>query len=295
MVLPLGEFAAPLVPALPLLFELLCLIICLGIIYALKYVVKAFFGIAGGVLVKVPIVGGWFNSKITAVGDKMTKYLADGVTAVEGAVGASWHQLGRLVDWVGHELRSHASLLYTMATVMLGPEWAGVIHALQRRMVKALGGLAHNAVVTIDRIIAAEERLRHGIGEDVLPRIRTLERKFDRVLGRDLSRIREREAALEHGAGKTWDWIRHHPQTVASGAFAGAVAWALGRLGATWVRCPNASKFFNKRGCGAWDDIDGLLGLVVAAVAVANLRELVEAAQHIEEGATDLIKDSLGV
>lgn len=282
--------AVPLAPALPLLAELLCLIVTLGMIYAMKYIVRAFFGIAGGTLGKLPIVGGWFDTGLHTIERKVSSILGEAVDGVEKAVGYSWHQLARLVDWTYHELRNHSNLIYTLATVMLGQEWAGAVRHVIVTTTTRTDALERYIRAQVARIIHAEERLRHGIGEDVLPALRSLDRRLDRVLGKDLPAIRAREAALEHGAGGVWKWIRSHPGAIASGAFAGAVAWALTRIGAGWVRCTRANKL-GKSVCGLDDGLlDALLADALLIVGTISIVELARELQAITPPVVDSVR-----
>lgn len=271
--------AVPLAPALPLLAELLLLIIALGIIYAMQYVVRAFFGISGSALGKLPIVGGWINSGLHSIEKKVTGIMADGVAAVEAEVGATWHQLGRLVDWIGRELRSHSNLIYTLAAVMLGQEWAGALRHAIADLRTHSNDVAAITRAQIVRIIHAEERLRHGIGHDVLPHLRSLDRALDRVRGHDIPALRARARALEDGAIDTFRWIRAHPRALATSAFVGAVAFALQRLGGTWIRCRNWNRI-GKTVCGIpFNAIEDVLAASVVGFAVTDLCTFASLAQ----------------
>lgn len=278
---PLGAFAAPLVPALPLLAELLLLVLTLGILYSLKYVVRAFFGLAGGALGKLPVVGGWLNTGVHTIENKVSGIMGEAVSSVEAAVGASWHQLARLVDWVGHELRSHGNLLWMLATVTLGQEWAGVIrHAIADFRAHA-GGITKAVQTQTVRIIHVEERLRHGIGEDVLPRVRGLERTVDRVIGRDLAHVRARLRHLEDEAIATFRWIRAHPGVLATSAITGAVALALARLGGSWIRCRNWNRV-GKAVCGVpYGLVEDLFAASLVGFAVTDLCTFASVAQSV--------------
>lgn len=282
---------APVAPALPILGELLILVVCLGICYAIVYIAKAFFGLTGGVLGKLPVVGGWINSSLHAIEQKVVHIMGLAIVAVQGQVGTAWHQLARLIDWMGREIRAHSNMLYLLASLLLGQEWAVAIkHAIDavRSNFDTLTRMVHG---TVARIVAAEERLRHGIGADVLPRIRAGERAIDRVLGKDLAGIRARERALEHGAADTWKWIRTHPGSLASGAFVGAVAFALERLGGTWIRCTNWKRIGRGVCNTPGGDIEALLGLLAIGATVASFRELVKLGQEVEHGVAAVLQD----
>src|SRR6202043_2188520 len=98
----------------------------------------------------------------------------------------------------------------------------------------------------------------------VYPRLRQAENEITHVLEPDIAALRARTKAIEHGAVKTFDWIRAHPGAVATTAFAGAVALALRKLGGGWIRCKNW-RAIGKHVCGLpWSLIESLLGLGLA-------------------------------
>ena len=87
-------------------------------------------------------------------------------------------------------------------------------------------------------------------------------RTREKTLEGEYADLRARTKAIEDGAVKTWDWIKAHPVGVAATAFAGAVAIALDRLGLGGIKCPAFGNLFNKRGCGMWNILDDVLGLL---------------------------------
>ena len=136
-------------------------------------------------------------------------------------------------------------------------------------------------------------QIRHLVHETTvaLPRDIARVKHRERWAERQLWKVRDRVKGLEDGARKTWDWITDHPFSATTAAFAGAVAVALGRLGLDAIRCPSLKNMYGKRGCGMWDDLDALLGLVATAVVAANFEELVRLAQSVEEETVSELKN----
>jgi len=91
----------------------------------------------------------------------------------------------------------------------------------------------------------------------------------------------QRARALEREYERLYKWMRSHPWTAVTGAFVGAVAIALARLGLDWIRCPTAKAVFKKRGCNLWRDLDRLLGLVGEVALVTNICQVIP---WLEEG-----------
>lgn len=100
---------------------------------------------------------------------------------------------------------------------------------------------------------AVDVTLPHAIGG-----IRTRED----ALSRDLGKLRDRTKSLEDGALDTWDWIRSHPLASVTGAFAGAVAIALTRLGYGFLRCSSWRNVGKRLTCGMGSWLGSLLDLI---------------------------------
>ena len=128
-----------------------------------------------------------------------------------------------------------------------------------------------------------------------LPRDIAQVKHRERWAEKQLWKVRDRVIGLENGAIKTFEWLRDHPGSAAVGAFTGALAAVLSVAGVNALRCPQFGNLFNKRGCGLWNDLDSLLGLLALGLAVENLDTLVREAQTLEEGVVVGIKDIFGV
>lgn len=246
----------------PLMIELSVWIIAFGVLIfciLAVYIAKAFFGLAGGTLGKLPIVGGWINSGLGTVEHKIVSVMSQAAEGAQSICGAALHVVARQIDWMGREIKSHSNLIAAIALLSLGVvDFKALNQALRGVHAQAdatAGTLSH----ANRRIGAQEKRLAHGIGEDVLPRVKGLERDVGHVITHDIPGLRARARTAERDAAKAWKVAKANTRAWGTLAFAGAVAWALARLGASWVRCPTANKFFKRRGCNAWNDIDKLL------------------------------------
>lgn len=140
---------------------------------------------------------------------------------------------------------------------------------------------------SLDRYKAiSNPALRHAThAVDVtLPRDIARVRSREEALSRDQAKLRERTTSLENGATKTWEWIRTHPLTGVTAAFAGAVAIALSRLGLGNLRCSNFTNMLGKWGCGLGTLLDRLLGLAVFLTIAFDFKAFVQAAQFVASG-----------
>lgn len=277
--------------ALPQLDILLAALLALGVCLLVVAFSKAFFGVAGTLLGKLPVVGGWLDATAHHIEQRITNVFGGFAVKLEGVVGASWHGMARIVDKIGHEIAAHAGLLATLATGL--PGFGTVItvyreiqkaRALATRVLHLLQGIGHDIAPRVKVI-------ERGIGEDVLPRVKGLEREVGRVITHDIPGLRAGERAAEREISNLWRWTRHHPLAAGTAAFSAAVALALAKLGLSWIRCPTANQVFKKRGCNMWTDLDGLLAAAVGVAASLSLVELAKAEQEIVGDLSTVVRD----
>ena len=263
------------------------LILC----YLVVYFAKAFFGVTGTLLGKLPVVGGWLDAGAHAIEQRITNVFGAAAAKVEVAVGATWHATARLVDWMGREIANHANLLALIATLLNPVQAIGTIQRALHEARHLLGLLAHRLEGIGHDVIIRTRTIEHGIGADVLPRIRSLEREYKQVIGRTIPRLRAGERTAEREITNLWKWTRKHTLVAGTGAFAAAVALAISTLGLDWIRCNTAKNVFKRRGCNMWNDLEGLLIAATAVAAGMSLVELAKAEQEIVGDLTTVVKD----
>lgn len=248
-----------------------CLLVAVGLTVMVVYVVKGFFGVTGTILGKLPIAGGWINASAHHIEQRITNALGQVVIKLEAGIGAVWHFQARVVDWVGREINRHANLLSLIATLLNPLQSIGTIQRaihearyLLHRLVARIEGIGHD----LGKRIGHVER---GIGADVLPRIRGLERELHRTIEHDIASLRARDRALAREYDHLYRWLRSHPWTIVTDAFVGAVAIALTRLGLSWIRCPSLGRLGRRFGCAPWQLLEEFLAASFTALAVADL------------------------
>lgn len=277
------------VVALPLLADIIFWVGALIFCYLCVQIAKALFGVAGGTLGRLPIVGGWIDSSLHSVEHKITHVMGGAAATCDRQVGHGLHALARLVDWVGRELRSHANLLSLLSALVIGAVPATVLRTLIAELRRAMHGTHATAVTAATRIIRVQKVIQHGIGEDVLPRIKSLDRELGRVIGRDIPRIRAREAALEREVSGLWRWAHRHAVDLAAAAFVAPVAVALARLGGSWIRCSNWNKI-GRSVCGLPAGLVGeLFADAVTAIAVLDICDFAAGAELVAEQLTPIL------
>jgi hypothetical protein len=146
-------------------------------------------------------------------------------------------------------------------------------HDLARYKARANSRIAHATH-------AVDVTLPHSIG-----RVRTREE----ALSRDQAKLKERTGALEDGALKTWEWIRTHPLTAASGAFAVAVTVALQRIGLGNLRCKNFTNVLKRYGCGFGTLLGRLLPLAILLGIGFDFPAFCSAARIVATGIADAV------
>lgn len=276
---------------LPELDVLLAALVALAVCLLIIAFTKAFFGTVGGFLGKLPVVGGWIDATGNHIAQRITHVFGGFATALEGIVGASWHSMARIVDKLGHELAAHAGLLATIASFVPG---VGVLGGLYRLIVEARGiaaRLYHAAAAVGHDALNVGRQALQGIGNDVLPRIRSLDHELTRVLGKTIPGLRTADRTLTRDIDNLWKWTRKHTLVAGTTAFFAAVAVALSKLGLDWIRCPSAKQVFNKRGCNMWNDLDGLLAAALAVATSLSLVELAKAEQEVIGDLTAVVQD----
>lgn len=228
---------------------------------------------------------------------------AVGGTVVHHLINAMSPAIARPQQMIGAALHDDANLVRRLRAVLIGQALVvvGLAQAL-RGHVSAADLKAVEAGLT--KRVGNAERQARGIGADVQPQIRgavrgieagvntrlgSLDREIGRIETKELPAIRAREKSLEHGASHTWEWIRRHPFSVVTTAFAGAVAVALARIGGSWIRCnpfQQNSKALCRSHPGWWED---LLAGAIAIVGTVSVVEFVRDAQAVEKDALDAL------
>ena len=263
---------------LPALSEILFWVGALIFIILCVYIAKALFGIAGGTLGKLPVVGGWINGGLHSLEHKIVGTMSGAAASVDAHIGAAFHRLARLVDWIGREINSHANLLATIASFLPGVATVNMVRMLAgelRRLIHAARALGVHAITQTVRVTRTVTRT---VSTDVLPRLRTAEREVGHVIAHDLPRLRAADRTLTRDVTALGKWVRAHTLEAGTLAFAGAVALALGRLGIGWTRCSNVGKL-GKNVCGMNPAL--LESLLADSLLVVGSLSLVEFAHEM--------------
>ena len=246
----------------------------LGIALVMRYI--------AGALESIPAVGPPLASGVRSIAKAITNACGALIGGIEGLVGAGLHLLARYLDHAFRQFVTHASLILHLARIVGGALYTvtglrALVHQLSRavhvvlhrfvRLGRELHGIEH-------RVKALEHEIAAGIGEDVLPRIKALDRELAKVEHKVIPAIEADVATAESDISALRKWIADNIPLPGTDAFAGAIAVALSLLGLGGLRCNSLLSSLRNRGCGLWQGLEDLLGLFVDAVLFVDLCRL---------------------
>lgn len=288
--------AVPLVALDAILTALLALALALLIVAILRSLSKILGGIPG--------VGGWIAGKVDAMAQAITNALGAAFHGLDKLIGAAWHAMARYADQLWHQLEFTAHTLAVFGQILgnqlysvtglrslvhrLEKVWHGIEHGV-RDLTKAEHKLAH-------KVHVLEQEISKGIGEDVLPRVKTLEREITHVENKVIPDIRAGINTAETDISELAKYIADNFVTDAQLATEATAAAILAVAGLSWLRC-NSNPFMNNRNaCGLWGDLANLLALaVISAATLASIYELIAIAQKVTPTITQIASEALSV
>jgi hypothetical protein len=255
----------------------------------------------GNVISAVPVIGGPIGGAVKSIARAVSNACGALMGGIEQLVGTGLHLLARYLDKYLHQFVVHASLIGHLARIVGGELYRVTgLGALVHRLSKAVHAVLHRFVV-IGREVFHLRRLVHrleqdiarGIGDDVLPRLKSLDRELARVEHKVIPAIEADVTAVEHEVGALRKWIDRTIPIPGTQAFTAAIAIALGLLGLGGLRCNSLRNALGRRGCGLWQGLEDLLDLLVDAVIVVDLcallPELEQLFSLVEAPLVDLI------
>lgn len=287
-------------PAIVDLAPLAAVFIVVGMILLIRAFVNGLFSPLTG----LPVVGGTIRGLLNTVVHALNSALGFAVRTAQTLVGASWHLTSRLTDWLWDELKKHANLIAYMSPLLasallalrgikfLAHHAASLVHSVPARF-KAV---AHEVEHLLHRVKAIEHDLANGIGNDVLPRIKSLDKRVAHLADDVIPAVEGASEALARDITALGDYIRSNFLSSATDAITAAVAVGLSALGLGGLRCGSLLNSLSNRGCGLWSGLEDLLGLLFDAVIFADLCKVIPEATTLfaefEAPLTDLISSA---
>ena len=287
-------------PAIVDLAPLAAVFLVVGMILLIRAFVNGLFSPLTG----LPVVGGAIRGLLNAIVHALNAALGVAVKSAQTLVGASWHLVSRLTDWLWRELEKHANLIGYLAPLLasallalrgikfLAHHAASLVHSAPARFKAVAREVDH----LFHRVKAIEHDLAHGIGNDVLPRIKSLDKRVAHLADDVIPAVEGANEALAKDISALGDYIRSNFLSSATDAVTAAVAVALSALGLGGLRCSSLLNSLSNRGCGLWNGLEDLLGLLFDAVIFLDLCHVIPEATTLfadfEGPLTDLISSA---
>jgi hypothetical protein len=278
------------VPAMAALFTLCALIFAIGMVKLVDKVSRAFFGTVSGAVGWIPFAGKVVKHSLHKIEQKISHILGNAERSLDGYVALTWHNLARLVHLLATEIVGTAQSVWRLAQQAENFVRRREATHEVRTAVKPVRAQAHAAQVTARHARSETKALHHSVAQGVYPRIKANE-AYDRTVAQPNIRTARAEArAAENQALATYKWMVRHRTSLLAGAFTGAAAWALTRLGGGWIRCKNW-RTIGKHVC-RWPYalIEALLGLGLAFAVVIDPVTTAKIAAEVTDDMDALIR-----
>lgn len=270
---------------------LLCgFVVAWGVCKVVDRFVRALFSTVDSTVGWIPFLGRVVTVPIHRVEQKVTDALGGWAHGLEADIGDALHQLGAMVRQVGEAIRNADLILYDvvklLGTFLSYKSWI----AFYKTLVGHDYAIGKRITKTQTSAHATAKTATHAAKVATHAQARTI------ALPGELNRewaipgLRERVGELERGAPDVWKWVRSHGKSLATGAFVGVVAFALGKLGAGWVRCSNV-KQLGRRACGMDHSLlESLLADTLLITSAISIVELAKELQGVMPEITDVIR-----
>lgn len=253
------------------------------------------------ILAGVPWVGGKLSDAAKSMSKAVTNAAGTIEHGIDSIIGGAWHQLSRYLDKMFNQFEAHSAVILHLAKIV---GHLAYTHSGLSSAVKAASRTAHAALHlahTLEReyhgiehrVKTIERELGHGIGNDVRAHVKALERWEHGIQTRVIPGLRQGIDVAEGEVSDLERWLGVKAGLSNLDWATALVATALGALGLGGLRCSTLGNLFGRRGCGLWQGLDDLLGLLFDAVIfvdLCNMLPLVESLfAELEAPLVDLI------
>jgi hypothetical protein len=236
-----------------------------------------------------------FNKVAQLFTQILSHWMAQAVEATDAAVGTAFHYIANEIKQTGDTLLQFSAFALTVAQAVTGQVTWREVAAQLRQLRATIRHAEHAAEVAGARAVKRERAITQSIAQGVYPRIRAIEHEIAKPIQHEIKSARALAREAEDEALKAYKVARHALARTSIKALAIALPAVIARLGWDWIKCKEARNLYNKRGCNMWSDLDGLLGLALAALAFSDLQELLKVAEEIEGDVIALAKDALSI
>ena len=231
------------------------------------------------ILAGVPWVGGKLSDAVKSMASAIANAAGTLEHGIDSIVGAAWHALSRYVDKLLNQFVAHSALIVHLAELVGNGLYS--VSGL-RALVRSVSHVAHAAYAqgrTIERqfrgiehrVKSLEHTVGAGIGDDVRSQVHGLERT---VHGLEKSVIPGLRQGIDTAEGEVTDlerWLGVKAGLSNLDWSKGLVAAALAALGLGGLSCSTLGGLLGRRGCGLWQGLEDVLGLLFDAVLLVDL------------------------
>lgn len=311
-----GEVVAPALPAVGIPILVICLwLIALGLLVAVLYLSHILTWLLSNTVGRLPGIGGAIDGIARSLEATITSTLGSAISGVDKQIAFWWHTLGDIVAWTYNEIRAHASLLETIATVMIGAGGIRLVYNSVHSVNGLVRSIAHTATAALAKATALEHALEHPerglLGKalhtllhPLTARLGVVERwiagtggtiagEINQVIEPDIAALKQRATALENEAIRVYRDASGVWHAVNVDAIAAAISLALPALGWQWLKCSSLGSATSTRGCGLWNGLEDVLGLLVDTALLASACEIIAPLETVVSDVAVPIVDTL--
>lgn len=305
---------APAAPLLPPLLTLLGCVVALGVAYSAHAIVSALFAVTkDAVQIAIGWVP-WLGKKVVGgvvrTEQRLNNYLAGQVAALETAVAESWHNLAHAVVLTGRALEATAAAVWRVAWYVEVKFPLKVISYLAHEGVKGARAILKRIEAQTVRVQTVVRVIEHPLSGPIAAGVKAGTRAIvgelsalERWIGsegrvayhdatvtlpHDIAGLRARDLSLSRLYERLRAWVKRHDTLLGAGALTAAVAYALARLGGTWIRCSNWRKI-GKAGCNL------PIGLLEDLLALSLAFELIDNPEVLARETVALVDEFSGL
>lgn len=284
-----------LAPFVPLVVAILCLALATIITVLMVNVMNSLGGL--------PVIGGKLAGLARSVAATITRVCSAALSGIEALIGGTFHRCATFLDRTWHLIAETPNVVAHLARVVGDGVYRvsglrAAVHYLERIAHFALHkfGVIERELHGIEHGIKTLEReLGKGIGEDVLPRLNSLDRELAKLRNKVIPGVKDIAEGAETDAQAALGKIEAIPYPTSAKSWGEAIAAGLTALGLGWLSCRSNPFNRNPNACGALGDLGDLLGLIVAIEAALDFDALVHEAQDVAEVTATGIMDVFGL
>lgn len=251
----------------------------------------------------VPIIGSAIAAILSPIPHALSWVAGKLEHGIDALAGATWHSLSAMTRQFWHNLTHTAQIVAHMAAIVGNFAYSqSGLKAIVHRLEKVFHGIEHGVKQLVKewhgierRVKHLEHAIAHGIGHDLRLHIKALERTLHGVTTKTIPGLREVDRYLDRRVSDLYGWLKGEVSIPGLGTLAAAIGAVLATLGLDWLGCRDGAKRVGRSGCGLWDDLGDVFGLLAAVAVAVEFEQFVHDAQAATEATIGAVKDVSGL